>query len=135
MDKVKADPKYRKHVLIKGTVYLTIALVLVLWIVPQASEHLMQTNPPRAFLFLETIIFLILLLMILSWINVLRVGIQSIRQKQYPPKDVPVFIDTIVITDKKAVTKGKLVIGSALLAIALSVCLCVTLAVTVFSMF
>jgi len=135
MEKITADPKYRKRVLIKGAIYMGIALVAVLWIIPHASGYLMETNPARAFLFLETLIFLILLLMILSWINVLSVGIQCIRQKQYPPKDVPVFMDMVLITGRKAVTKGRLVIGSAVAAITLCVLLCVTLAVTVFSMF
>lgn len=135
MEKVKADPRYRKRVLIEGVIYLIIAFVLLQWVIPNTTVSLMKTRPIYAFLFLEGLIFLILILMLLSWINVLRVGLQCIHQKQYPPKDVPVLRDMVILTDQKAVLRGRLVIGSAFIAILLCVYLCFTLADIVLKMF
>lgn len=135
MEKITADPRYRKQVLIKGAVYLALALVMILWIIPRASGHLMQTDPAKAFLLLEALIFLILMLMILGWVRVLYVGIQCVRQKRYPPENTPVLRDMSVTTGKKAAVKGNLVIGSALIAIVMCVYLSLTLARVVITLF
>ena len=135
MEKVTADPQYRKRVLVKAVIYLATVFVLLQWIIPKVSLQLMKSNPGHAFLFLECLIFLILIFMIVSWIHILRVGIQCIKQRRYPPKDVPVIRDIVISTDKPAVVRGGFVIASALIAIALSIYLCITLASIVLAMF
>lgn len=135
MEKVKADTRFRRRVIIEGIIYLIIAFVLLQWVIPNTTVFLMKTKSVYAFMFLEGLIFLILILMILSWVNVLRVGIQCIRQKQYPPKNVPVLRDMMILRDQKAVWRGWLVIGCAFIAILLCVYLCFTLADIVLKMF
>ncbi|MBN1779666.1 hypothetical protein JW948_00940 [bacterium] len=135
MEKMKADPAYRKRVFIRGGIMLVAALAIIQWVLPKFSGLLMESNPSYAFIFLEILIFAILVLLILNWISVLRVGIQCVQQRRYPPKDVPVLIDVTVQTDQKAVFRGYWVIAAALIAIFLCIYLFITLAMVVVRMF
>ncbi len=135
MEKVTADPAYRKRFLIKGAVYLILTLAAIMWVIPKTSDRLMQTNPATAFLLLEILIFLMLILMMLGWINVFRIGKRCIRERRYPPEGVPVIRDVVISKDQKAVRMGAGLISRALLAMILCIGLCLTLAAFVFRTF
>jgi hypothetical protein len=118
---IKTDKPYRKKLFTTYAIAI-IVLVLFFWLVlPQCKAHL-YTLPIMDFLLTtEIAVIIFLLLFIAPAVYLIRFGQKVLAHNQFPYPGQKVIHDTKVVTGKKAVSFGRMLIFLGILSLFMSV--------------
>jgi hypothetical protein len=105
---VKADPTYRKKVIVLTLLTLLIGFILLAFAMPILDRSIASQKPEYALKVISYTLAVLMLIPGLLSLVILRIGIMTIKQKCYPPEGVKVFKDTILLTDEAAVKRGRI---------------------------
>lgn len=115
---IKADKTVSK--LIVGAYIVGTALViLLLYILSPDRQRLEDVEPAFSLWVIQIIIGFIFLSVVPFGVYLFRFGRRAILHRQMPPPGTRVIVDTKVLEGDKAVTRGRLMMGMALVLIAL----------------
>ncbi|MHC4204701.1 MAG: hypothetical protein ACYSTT_08620 [Planctomycetota bacterium] len=116
---IKADKKIRMLLIIAYVVSIVAVAMLVWWILPWGEGKLEQAEPEVMLRIIRIVLAFIFLSIVPFGLYMCRLGWRVIKHRQMPPPGTKVIVDTKVLEDDKAVTRGKLIIVISLLLIAL----------------
>lgn len=116
---VKADNHYRKILFTAYLLTLLIGAAFWKWILPLVLHHLSSLPNKERFEATEAFSHTVLLLFVPAALYVISIGRKVCRYKAMPYPGMRVIHDTVVITDKKALFRGKcmIVLGTTMIVL------------------
>ncbi len=122
---LRADGEYRRKFLIKITILYTVALalgcLLIFWGRPWLKSYLDSLEPRAALNFITWSLIVIFLSILPISAFLFRFGQKIVRAERFPPPGTKVIRDTEVLRGGRAVARGRLFIGIALVVAILAV--------------
>lgn len=121
---LRADSEYRRKFIIKITILYTLALavgcLLIFWGRPWLKGYLGSLEPRAALNFITWFLIGIFLSILPISAFLFRFGQKIVRAERFPPPGSKVIRDTEVLRGDRAVARGRLFIGIALVVAALA---------------
>ncbi len=107
---LRADPAYRKKVIILVGVILAGGFLALLLAMPWAEAKLQSAEPELAFKVVKTVYMLLMLPLLFICILMLRMAKKSLKELQFPPSGTRVIKDTPIFRDAEAQKRAMMVI-------------------------
>jgi hypothetical protein len=121
---LRADSEYRRKFVVKYTILYTAALaagcLLIFWGRPWLKSYLEGLEPGAALHFINWSITGIFLSILPISAFLFRFGQKIVRAERFPPPGTKVIRDTEVLRGGKAIARGRLFIGIALVVAVLA---------------
>jgi hypothetical protein len=126
---LRADPTYRRRVLVKYSLFTALSFVLVFalqqWGKPAFDRYLEGQNPDDALRLLKALLLLVMFLPLGMCVYLFRLGRRIKVSGQLPPPGTRVLHDTVILEGRAAVWRGtamvtlSVVLGLAVVAAAI----------------
>jgi hypothetical protein len=113
-----ANKEYRRKFIVRITVLCIVALVLgcvlILWGHPWMKRYLETLEPRRGLRLITWSLALIFLSILPICVFIFLQGRKIMRSERFPPPGTKVIRDTEVIRGERAIARGRLLVGAAL---------------------
>ncbi len=112
---LRADPAYRKKMIRIFLSALLVGFILLSLAIPKLENATLAKDPGKALITIKLILVLLLVIPALLCIYLLRIAINSIKLRQFPPPGTKVIKDTPIFSDAEAVKRGLILLFFALI--------------------
>lgn len=119
-DLVPADPKYRKKVLRIFLICTAIGFTLLAALVPYLDKLVTGRNPEQSLRILSLVMIVLTLMPILVAVYIIRIALQTLEQRRFPPNGMKVFRDTPLLFEDDAKKRASILLLLSAIIISLS---------------